>query len=39
MGVAIQNVSEIEDALRAGFNGPWNRLLDVKLRPEDYDPT
>jgi len=33
-----ENVAAVEDAIRADYRGPWNSLLDIKLRPEDYDP-
>ncbi len=33
-----QNLEALENSYRDSYRGPWNSLLDVKLRPEDYDP-
>src|SRR5882672_2468678 len=33
-----QNLEALENSYRDNYRGPWNSLLDVKLRPEDYDP-
>lgn len=34
---AKENVAAVEASIRADYRGPWNDLLDVKVRPEDYD--